>query len=78
MSIVTSLFFYQIFFHEYSRFTGQQEKEEAISLTFLYHIDLLQRYFDISWVINAESFCTQVATGFKLETFGFQAQVANH
>ena len=55
MSIVTSLFFYQIFFHEYSRFTGQQEKEEAISLTFLYHIDLLQRYFDISWVINAES-----------------------
>ena len=39
-----------IFFHEHSRFTGQQGNGEGIYLTLLYH-----RHLDISRVIFAES-----------------------
>ena len=35
-------------FHDYSRFTGQQRKGEAISLTPLFHFHTLQRHLDIS------------------------------
>ena len=44
-----------LFFHEYSRFTGQQVKGEAISLCPFYHFYPLHRHLDISWVIVAES-----------------------
>ena len=47
-----------VFYHEHSRFTGQQGKGEAISLTPLYHFHLLQRHLQhlgISRVITAES-----------------------
>ena len=44
-----------LFFHEYSRFTGQQVKGEAISLYPFYHFHPLHRHLDISWVIAAES-----------------------
>ena len=37
-----------VFFHEQSRFTGQQGKEEAISLIPLYHFHPLPRHLDIS------------------------------
>ena len=44
-----------LFFHEYSRFTGQQVKGEAISLCPFYHFYPLHRRLDISWVVTAES-----------------------
>ena len=49
--------FYSIwfFFHEYSRFTGQQVKGEAIFLYPFYHLHPLHRHLDISWVIAIES-----------------------
>ena len=48
-------FFYRVFFHEHSLFTGQQAKKQAISLTSLYHFHPLHRHQDISQVITAES-----------------------
>ena len=44
-----------VFFHEYSRFAGQQGKVEAISLTPLYHFHPFPRYLDISRAITARS-----------------------
>ena len=44
-----------IFFHEHSRFTGQQGKGEGIYLTPLYHFHPLHRHLDISRAITAES-----------------------
>ena len=44
--------FVWVFFHEYSRFTGQQEKVEAIILTLLYHFHL---HLDHSQTITTES-----------------------
>ena len=66
-----------VFFHEHSRYTGQQEKGEAISLTLLYHFHPLHRYLEISWAITAES-SPLLAAGLELETFSFQEQVVNH
>ena len=50
-------FFFSIwvFFHEHSRFTGQQGKGEGIYLTPLYHFHPLRGHLDISWAIAAES-----------------------
>ena len=50
-------FFFSIwvFFHEHSRFTGQQRKGEGIYLTPLYHFHPLHRHLDISRAITAES-----------------------
>ena len=45
----------RLFFQEYSRFTGQQVKREAISLYTFNHFHLLHRHLHISWVIAAES-----------------------
>ena len=44
-----------VFFHEHSRFKGQQGKGEAISVIPLYHFHPLHRHLDISWAITAES-----------------------
>ena len=44
-----------VFFHEHSRFTGQQGKGEGIYLTPLYHFHPLYRHLDISRAITAES-----------------------
>ena len=44
-----------VFFHEHSRFTGQQEKGEGIYLTPLYHFHPLHGHLDISRAIAAES-----------------------
>ena len=48
-------FFFSIwaFFRKYSRFTGQQEKGEAICLTPLYHFYPFHRHLDISQAITA-------------------------
>ena len=48
------LFFYLPFFYEYSQFTGQKEKEEAISLLPFYIFHPLHRHLDIIWVIAVE------------------------
>ena len=50
-------FFFSIwvFFHEHSRFTGQQGKGDGIYLTPLYHFHPLHRHLDISRAITAES-----------------------
>ena len=44
-----------IFFHQHSRFTGQQGKEKTISLISLYHFHPSHRHLDISRAITAES-----------------------
>ena len=44
-----------VFFHKYSRFTGQQGKGEDISLTPFHHFHPLPRHLDISPVITPES-----------------------
>ena len=49
------IFCVSVVFHEHSRFKGQQDKREAISITPLYHFYSLHRHLDISWVITAES-----------------------
>ena len=54
-------FFIWVFFHKHSRFAGQQGKDEAISLTPLYHFHLLHRHLDITRVITAESSSLHVA-----------------
>ena len=69
-----------VFFHEHSRFTGQQAKGEGISLSRHYHFHSLQRHLDIIRAITAESLplhiaSSQTQTG-NLGTFGFRAQVA--
>ena len=59
VQIVQAFFFFffsiWVFFHEHSRFTGQQRKGEGIYLTLLYHFHPLHRHLDISRVITAES-----------------------
>ena len=52
---VMTYFSVWVFFHEHSRFTGQQVKGEAISLKALYHFYPLHRHLDISRLITAES-----------------------
>ena len=42
-----------VFFHEHSRFTGEQGKGEAISLTPLYHFHPLHGHLDVNWGITA-------------------------
>ena len=44
-----------VFFHEHSRFTGQQEKEAGIFLTPLYHFQPFHRDLNVGCTITAES-----------------------
>ena len=73
VSVCPSLFFFffsiWIFFHEHSRFMGQQGKGEGIYLTPLYHFHLLHRHLDISRAITAESSPLHIA--------GSQTQTGN-
>ena len=50
------------FFHKHSRFPGQQEKEEHISLSPLYHSHPLHSHLDISQTITAESSFLHIAS----------------
>ena len=75
-------FFFSIyaFFHEHSRFTGQQGKGEGISLTSLYHFHLLYGHLDINRAITAESLPLHIASS-RTRTgnlWFLRAQVANH
>ena len=58
----SSFFSVRVFFHEHSRFTGQQEKGESISLTPLYHFHPLHRHLDISRAITAENSPLHIAS----------------
>ena len=51
-----------VFLHKHSRFTVQQRKGEAISLTPLYYFPHLHRHLDISWAITAESSPLHIAS----------------
>ena len=54
--------FYLVFFHEHSRFTGQQGKGEGVYLTPLYHFHLVQGHLVISRAISAESSPLHIAS----------------
>ena len=76
----SSFFFFfsiWVFFHEHSRFTGQQGKGEGIYLTPLYHFHPLHRRLDIGRAIAAGCSPLRIA-GSRTRTFGLRAQVANH
>ena len=61
--LVIFLFFsIWVFFRKHSRFTGQQEKEEAISLSPLYHFHSLHIHLDISRPITVESSPLHIAS----------------
>ena len=51
-----------VFFHELSRFTGQQTKGEGVYLTPLYHFHQLHRHLDISRATTAESPSLHIAS----------------
>ena len=57
-------FFFSIwdFFHEHSRITGLQGKEEGVSLTLHYHFHPLHRHLGISRAITAESSPLHIAS----------------
>ena len=59
---INTLFSISVFFHEHPRFTGQQGKGEAISLTLLYHFHPLESHLDISRAITAESSPLHIAS----------------
>ena len=58
-SLILRVFFFSfpiwVFFHEHSRFIGQQGKGEGIYLTPLYHFHPLHRHLDSGRAITAES-----------------------
>ena len=69
-----------VFFHEHSRFRGQQEKGETIFLTPLYHFHPFHRHLDIGCAITAESSLLHIASSRNRtgNLFFFRAQVTNH
>ena len=68
--LVQIFFFFSIwvFFHEHSRFTGQQGKGEGIYLTPLYHFHPLHGHLDISRAVTAESSPLHIASSRALRT----------
>ena len=50
-----SFFSIWVFFHNHSRTTGLQGKEESIPLTLHYHFHTLHRHLDITRAITAET-----------------------
>ena len=78
--LLRNLFFsIWVSFHEHSRFTEQQGKWDAISLTPLYHFQTLQKHLDISRLITAESSPLHIAsTRTRTGNLCFRAHVANH
>ena len=56
-----SFFSIYVFFHEHSRFIGQQGKGEGICLTPLYHFHPVHRHLDISLAITSENSLLHIA-----------------
>ena len=78
-------FFYLDFFHNHSRITGLQRKEEGISLTPPYHFNLIfnstcftdtQRL--AKRLLQRAHLCTMRIAGLEPGNFGFRVKVANH
>ena len=61
-SLLPTSDFLFIFFDGHSRFTGHQGKDEAISLTLLYHFHPLHRHLGISRAITAGSSPPHIAS----------------
>ena len=61
-SLLPTSDFLFIFFDGHSRFTGHQGKDEAISLTLLYHFHPLRRHLGISRAITAGSSPPHIAS----------------
>ena len=57
-----TIFLIWFFLHEHSRFTGQQGKGEAISLTPLYHFPTLHKHLDICRAITLENSPLHIAS----------------
>ena len=57
-----SFLFFWVFFHEHSRFTGQQGKREVICLTLLYYSYPLCRHLNISRETAAENSPLHIAS----------------
>ena len=62
MHVFLGFFSVWVFFHEHSRFIGQQGKGEGIYLTPLYHFHPLDRHLDISQAIAAKSSPLHIAS----------------
>ena len=56
------------FFHDHSRFTGQQGKGKGIYSIPLYHFHPLHRHLDISRAVTAESSLLHIASSRALRT----------
>ena len=69
-----------VFFHEHLKFTGQQGKGKAVSLTSIYHFYLLHRHLKTltGQLLERAHLYTQLAVRLELRTFGFHVQVADH
>ena len=66
------MFLIWIFFNEYSQFTAQQAKGEAISLTPPYHFRQLHGHLEVSRAIAAESSPLHIASSWiRTENFWF-------
>ena len=50
------------FFHEYSRFTGQQKKGGAVSLIPHFHFHTFLKHLDISRAVSEESSLLQITS----------------
>ena len=66
-----------VFLHEHSRFTGQQGKGEAISLTTTSNC-LADTYKLARQLLQEVHLCKWLPAGLELETFGFRVQDTNH
>ena len=77
IEIYKVFFSFWVFFHEHSRFTGQQERGEGIYLTPLYHFHPLHRHLDIRRVIIAESSPLHIASS-RTRTENFWSPSASH
>ena len=73
----TIFFSIWVFFHEHSRFTGQQGKGEGICLAPLYHFHPLHRHLDISRAITPESSPLHIA-GSRTRTGNLWFPSASH
>ena len=74
-----AFFSFWVFFHEHSRFTGQQGKGEGIYLIPVYHYHPFHRQLDISRAIAAESSPLHIASSRnRTGNLCFRAQVASY
>ena len=73
------MFFFPIsvYFHEHSRITEMQGKEEGISLTRHFHFQPLHRHLDISRAITVESSPSHIASR-RTQTGNFWFPSVNH